>query len=290
MHAVGIALQLEPRGELRVDAAVLEVHELRMEADMVLHPAHEAVVCDELVADHAALGHLFFHVNSKDKRLTLSSFHVRVWDKAGHGVRLRKARDMAHDNDEIMENEETQLEPELSEEPELLEIDLPEDVQKVLFYSIDEATKKIDDGEELVPFTSVLAGEDLFMDYHPVDEIDACFASARQAINTIAHIADAYVFCYDGYIEIEDDEHDMLIAEIGLKGEEQGIAYGLLYEIEASDDDDDSVVTFDEGLLLLGECDNLFDPDAVSAAEALQESYASYDQDDEEDDEDGEDE
>ena len=194
---------------------------------------------------------------------------------------------MADGKDQVTELEDgSQLDPELSEESELIEIDLPEDVQKVLFYSIDEATKKIEAGEELVPFTMVLAGEDLFMDSHPVDEVEECFASARQAINTIAHIADAYVFCYDGYIETDDGEHDMLITEVGLKGAEQGIAYGLVYEIGVPDNDEDPIVTFDEGLLLLGESDNLFDPDAVSAAEALQEAYTSYDSEDDDAEED----
>lgn len=194
---------------------------------------------------------------------------------------------MAHDNDQIQELADgAEVNPELSAETELLELDLPEDVQKVLFYSIDEATKKIEAGEELVPFTSVLAGEDLFMDFHPVDEVDECFASARQAINAIAHIADAYVFCYDGYIETDDGEHDMLIAEVGMKGDEKGIAYGLIYEVEVPDTEDGEIkATFDEGLLLLGDADCLFDPDAVSAAEALQEAYASYDQEEEDDEE-----
>ena len=197
---------------------------------------------------------------------------------------------MADDKDRTQDIEiGSQLDPELDGETELIEIDLPEDVQKVLFYAIDEATKKIDAGEELVPFTMVLAGEDLFMDSHPVDEVEECFASARQAVNTIAHIADAYVFCYDGYIETEEGEHDMLIAEVGMKGEEQGIAYGLVYEVGVPENDEDPVVTFDEGLLLLGESDNLFDPEAVKAAEALQEAYASYDSDaDEAEEEEGE--
>lgn len=190
---------------------------------------------------------------------------------------------MANENDNLRQIDDgSQLDPALAEENELIEIDFPEDVQKVLFYSIDEATKKIETGEELVPFTMVLAGEDLFMDSHPVDEVDECFASARQAINAIAHIADAYVFCYDGYIETEDGDHDMLIAEVGMKGEEKGVAYGLIYELELPETEDGNVsAAFDEGLLLLGDTDNLFDPNAVKTAEALQEAYASYEQDDE---------
>lgn len=187
---------------------------------------------------------------------------------------------MAQDNEQVQEfDEET-----LGSEDELLELDLPEDVQKALFYSIDEATKKIETGEELIPFTMVLAGEDLFMDTHPMDEVEECFGSAAQAVNSIAHIADAYVFCYDGYIETEEGDRDMLISEVGIKGEEKAIAYGLMYDIEMPETAEDPIVTFDEGLVLLGPSENLFDPEAVSAAEALQEAYANFgDEGDEED-------
>lgn len=179
---------------------------------------------------------------------------------------------MAKENEQVREIDEDLLGP----EEELLELDLPEDVQKTLFYSIDEATKKIATCEELDPFTMVLAGEDLFMDTHPIDEVEACRASAAEAVNSIAHIADAYVFCYDGYIGNEEGEYDMLISEVGIKGAGQATAYGLLYEIEISEDEDAPIVTFDEGLVLLGPSDNLFDPKAISAAEALQESYARF--------------
>ncbi|MBQ6394789.1 MAG: hypothetical protein IJH87_00375, partial [Atopobiaceae bacterium] len=47
---------------------------------------------------------------------------------------------------------------------ELTELEMPEDLQKVFFYALDEAAAKIEQGGELVPFTVMLAGEDLFVD------------------------------------------------------------------------------------------------------------------------------
>jgi hypothetical protein len=160
--------------------------------------------------------------------------------------------------------------PLLSSQSDLVDLDIDEDLQKILYYAFDEATKKIENGEDMVPFTLTLAGDDVFMDEHPGDETEQCFDSAKKSVNLVAHLANAYVFCYDGFINTEDgEEYDMLICELGIKNEPKGNGYGLVYRIN---EDDDSVV-FDEAMLDLGEVDNLFDPDQVAAAEAIAEAY-----------------
>ena len=40
----------------------------------------------------------------------------------------------------------------------------------------------------------------------------------------------AYAFCYDGYVDTDEGQKDALIAEGGLPGEEQGYAFGYLYD------------------------------------------------------------
>ena len=162
---------------------------------------------------------------------------------------------------------------------ELTELEMPEDLQKVFFYALDEAAAKIEQGGELVPFTVTLAGEDLFVDTHPGDEEEERYASAAEAVNMIAHLAEAYVFCYDGFIETDDGEYDMIIAEVGEKGSDVADAYGLVYAL----DEEAGTVEFDEGLLALGETENLFDPEAVAAAEALAQAYSEAEAESDED-------
>ncbi|MCH4185019.1 MAG: hypothetical protein LKF61_05995, partial [Eggerthellaceae bacterium] len=41
--------------------------------------------------------------------------------------------------------------------------------------------------------------------------------------------ADGYGFCYDGYLETDEGQHDALIVEGGTPGGEQGYAIGRLY-------------------------------------------------------------
>jgi len=162
---------------------------------------------------------------------------------------------------------ESKTVPLLSAESELVDLELPEDVQKVVFYALDEACKKLEADEDLVPFTLVIAGDDVFMDSHAGDDADECFESAKSSVNVVAHLASAYVFCYDGFITTDEGDSDMIIVEVGEKGSDEGFAYGLMYRI----DDEAEVIEFDEGLISLGETTSLFDPIAVAAAEALHE-------------------
>lgn len=172
---------------------------------------------------------------------------------------------------EIVDEHEAKFEsktvPLLSAQSELVELELSEDLQKVVFYALDEASKKLEADEELVPFTLVIAGDDVFMDSHPGEDADECFESAKSSVNMVAHLASSYVFCYDGFIETDEGDSDMVIVEVGEKGSEEGFAYGLMYRL----DKESAVIEFDEGLLSLGETSSLFDPIAVAAAEALHE-------------------
>ena len=167
-------------------------------------------------------------------------------------------------------------EPMVTADSEMVDIDLPEDVQKVLFFALDEASKKLEEGEEVVPFTMVLAGDDVFMDEHPGEEVEDCFAMARSSVNVIAHLASAYVFCYDGFIELDDGTHDMLITEVGQKGEDKAVAYGLMYVI----DEEAGTIDFDEGMLTLGEAETLFDANLVADAALIEEAYANLPEED----------
>ncbi len=161
-------------------------------------------------------------------------------------------------------------EPILSAGEELVDLEMDEDMKKVLFYAIDEACGKLAGEGRLVSFTVVLAGDDLFFDFHPDEDVAECLQSAASAVNTIAHLADGYVFCYDGFMETDDGQSDMLIAEVGRKHEDGAVAFGLAYAVS----EDGSSVTFDEALISLGDVDNLFDPKLVEEAEMIQAAYA----------------
>ena len=128
--------------------------------------------------------------------------------------------------------------------------EIPELVERVLVFAIDEGKEKLEAGEELVPFTTLVVKENLFIESHPGDTPEDCFAAARHTVEG-ARGAGAYAFCYDGYVEIDDGTHDAIIAEGGLPGVDEGFAIGYLYSAG-----DDGKPVFESDPVYIGEAPN----------------------------------
>lgn len=128
--------------------------------------------------------------------------------------------------------------------------EIPEILEKVLLCSLEEAKEKLAGGADIIPFTSLVVKENLFIENHPADSAEECFALARHTVEH-ARGALAYSFCYDGYVEVDEGSRDAVIAEGGIPGEETGYAVGYLYEM-----DEDGKVTFEEEPAYIGEAPN----------------------------------
>ena len=112
--------------------------------------------------------------------------------------------------------------------------EIPETLEKVLLFALDEAKEKMESGEEVVPFTVLIVKDNLFIETHPGDSADECFALAAHTVEG-ARGADAYAFCYDGYVDTDAGTKDALIAEGGIPGEDEGVAICYLYEAEGDE-------------------------------------------------------
>ncbi len=106
-----------------------------------------------------------------------------------------------------------------------------EELESLLIQVLEEAQRRMLEGEELSPFTSVVVKDKLFQETHQ-GAIEECFASARDTVRNTAG-GRIYAFCYDGYIETDEGEKDIVIAEGGVVGESQAYAVGVLYEIDS---------------------------------------------------------
>ena len=109
---------------------------------------------------------------------------------------------------------------------------IPGVLESVLRYCLKDARERMEKGEQVLPFSALAVKETLFFEEHPGDDVAQCFDSARKTVQN-AKGADAYGFCYDGYIELEHGKRaDCLIAEGGIPGAEYGHAIGLPYEYD----------------------------------------------------------
>ena len=130
--------------------------------------------------------------------------------------------------DRVVENQDNEV-------PEI-----PEILEKVLLFSLDEAKQKLTQSNEVVPFTALAVKENLFIESHPGESVEACFNGAQ-----------AYALCYDGYVEVDEGTKDALIAEGGVPGADKGFAVGYLYECS-----EDGVVEFEDEPAYIGEAPN----------------------------------
>ena len=92
--------------------------------------------------------------------------------------------------------------------------EIPDELERVLVFALDEAKEKIEGGEDVIPFTTLVVKDNLFIESHPGDSAEECFEAAEKNVRG-ARGADCYAFCYDGYIETDDGVKDALIAEGG---------------------------------------------------------------------------
>ena len=131
--------------------------------------------------------------------------------------------------------------------------EIPELVERVLLFALNEGKEKMEGGEDVVPFSVLVVKENLFIETHPGDTADECFNAAKHTVEG-ARGAEAYAFCYDGYVETDEGDEDVLIAEGGLPGEEDGFAVGYLYHMH-----EDGIVHFDSEPVYIGEAPNFME-------------------------------
>ena len=140
-----------------------------------------------------------------------------------------------------------------------------EALENVLLFALEEAKNKMATGENVIPFSCLVVKEALFMENHPGDSAEQCFALARHTVEG-AKGATCYAFCYDGYVDTDEGTKDALIAEGGLPGEDAGYAVCYVYTT-----DDEGNVTFEEEPAYIGEAPNfmegLKDADSYSDSE-----------------------
>ena len=155
--------------------------------------------------------------------------------------------------------------------------DIPEELERVLVFSLDEAKEKVLGGEDLIPFTALVVKDNLFLESHPGDSAEECFEAAEVNVRG-ARGAGAYAFCYDGYIETDDGVKDAIIAEGGEPGADTGYAVAYLYTMG-----DDGSYNFESEPAYIGEApnfmENLKEPE-VYTDEEIEGKYTEIDEED----------
>lgn len=154
--------------------------------------------------------------------------------------------------------------------------EIPEELERVLVFALDEGKAKLEGGEDLIPFTALIVKDNLFLETHPGENAEECFAAAEANVRG-ARGAGGYAFCYDGYIETDDGVKDAIIAEGGQPGAEDGYAVAYLYTA-----DDEGAYTFEPESAYIGEAPNFMEAlkePVAYAADEIDEKFAAAEDD-----------
>ena len=146
-------------------------------------------------------------------------------------------------------------------------------LEEILFYSLEQARAKLDGGEEIVPFTVVTEGEQLFTEEHPGEDVVNCRLDAQATVKSASTFADHYAFCYDGFIVTDQGTLDAVIVECADRDMEKAHAIALLYKTAA-----DGQIEYAEQPALLDQTDSFFDREAVEVAKAEEAARAEGDE------------
>ena len=118
------------------------------------------------------------------------------------------------------------------------EMDVPEDgelvdenpVDRIALYAFDQAREQLEEYGGFNPFVILLEGENIHIEEFPFDDDEECRAAVQTSVFQMEKLISAYVYCYDGYAELDEGEMDGILVERGIKGNAEGEAFMRAYE------------------------------------------------------------
>jgi hypothetical protein len=140
------------------------------------------------------------------------------------------------------------------------ELDTEEILERTVLYALEQGAEKLAQSDGFEPFTILIEGEELYIEEQPGETEEQSYASARRAVYQMEQLCNAYVFCYDGFVDLEDGTSDALVAEYARKGDEQAQIIVQLYHRHGDH------FHFDDALYQIGEADTLFSVEATASA------------------------
>ena len=128
--------------------------------------------------------------------------------------------------------------------------EIPDVLESALLFLLKESREMLEQGKDIPARTALVLNDTLVEEAADSDTVDGCYAKAQHTVQNAAG-ARAYGFVYDGYIEIDDETVDAIIAEGGVPGMNQGVALGIVYEMG-----DDGAISFEDEPTYVGAAPN----------------------------------
>jgi hypothetical protein len=132
------------------------------------------------------------------------------------------------------------------------ELDSSKVLDRSILYAFEQGSEKLRQADGFSPFLILLKGEELFIEEQPSLSEAECYAAARRTIFQMDKICTSYIFCYDGFVTLEDGDNDALVVEYASRDDLEAQVIVRLYHQH------DGHYHFDDGLYAVGEAESLF--------------------------------
>lgn len=147
-------------------------------------------------------------------------------------------------------------------------LEMDDILERITFYCLDTAQAKLEEGEELTPFTVIVDGDQMFEENFPGDDVTSCRDAAEANVKSSSAFSTHYAFCYDGFLMTDDGQLDAIIVECATTEMEKAYVIARLYKQEGD------ALVFEETPAYVDDVDTLYDLAAVRAAKARAEVLA----------------
>jgi hypothetical protein len=132
------------------------------------------------------------------------------------------------------------------------ELNCEQILERAVLYALEQGAEQLEQAGEFEPFTILIEGEELFIEDQPGESEEQSYASARRTVYQMERLCNAYLFCYDGYVDLEDGTSDAIVVECANKGDLSARIIVRMYHRHGDH------YHFDTELYEVGEADTLF--------------------------------
>lgn len=147
-------------------------------------------------------------------------------------------------------------------------LEMDDVLERITFYSLEQAQNKIEAGEECTPFTVIVDGDQMFEETYPGEDVVTCRSAAESAVKSSSSFSTHYVFCYDGFLMTDNGQLDAIIVECATRDMPKAYVIARLYK------QDGDALVFEETPVYVDDTDSFYDAAAVKAAKAREEVLA----------------
>lgn len=130
------------------------------------------------------------------------------------------------------------------------ELQLTDNMRVALDRAFEDARRCLAEDGGMTPFSVICTSDGFVVSDHVGDDEHEIYDSVRALL--AQEMPEAYVFAYDGFVDLDDGRHDAIVAEVGRRGEQGAYRLAQLYTEDAE------AYEFDSPYVSIGTAEQLY--------------------------------